>query len=562
MVRFIQNAFANDIVSLVPISLRRPSLKTNHEVTLVTAFFLREGHKTGVEDYLRVVKPLMDIDVPFHVFIDDRLYSTFYHFRDGKQDKTFWCPVSVDKILSSHRIEDIQRFIVEKNFQPSAKNWNASYAAITNSKFSLVRDAAVKNMFETSHFAWIDFGIMKNNKTNGNIIKVLQTPVDNFRIGSLGFFSEPDTRNLDNFYSSNFKYVTTGGFWMASRDNMIRVTTACDNKFREILDKGYCYADEQTIYSVWMDQKEDIDLYVADYDTIFENFHGVTNGKNKEWVLYTCKDSGFLKPARKMAAFNGASYKVVDFQDDGVSIFVPNFQKYSSLFEERRHKESGFRKIISFLMKVGIINTSKNVVDLGAWIGDNTLPWAKRITGKVYAIDPSEENISFISGMVDLNGLDNVVCVQKPISNVVETVYSGNADLYHTYFKSEPTGHESLQTTSLDILFQTGVVQNVGFIHLDVEGMEHKVVLGAQDLIRTCRPVVAFEQHINKDDYVGLSKHLTSMEYDVFIINEILPGCELDCRNFLAIPKEINWGSFGHMINDNLKSPNLLTSAI
>ena len=40
-----------------------------------------------------------------------------------------------------------------------------------------------------------------------------------------------------------------------------------------------------------------------------------------------------------------------------------------------------------------------NIIDLGAWIGDNAIPWAKNINHIVYAIDPSSQNIEFITKM-------------------------------------------------------------------------------------------------------------------------------------------------------------------
>ena len=41
-----------------------------------------------------------------------------------------------------------------------------------------------------------------------------------------------------------------------------------------------------------------------------------------------------------------------------------------------------------------------------------------------------------------------------------------------------------------------GEIADIGFIHLDVEGMEEKVVQGAKRIIQKNRPIVAYEIHL------------------------------------------------------------------
>ena len=69
--------------------------------------------------------------------------------------------------------------------------------------------------------------------------------------------------------------------------------------------------------------------------------------------------------------------------------------------------------------------------------------------------------------------------------------------------------------------------------------MEFKVILGADLIIKKFRPIVTFEQHIEIEDYMKIVQHFKNNDYNVYIIDEILPGCRHDCRNLIAIPKEI-----------------------
>jgi hypothetical protein len=92
--------------------------------------------------------------------------------------------------------------------------------------------------------------------------------------------------------------------------------------------------------------------------------------------------------------------------------------------------------------------------------------------------------------------------------------------------------------------------ENIGYIHLDVEGMEYKVIEGSSKLIESCRPIISFEQHLEIDDYDIISSHLKSKDYRIFLIDEILPGCRHDCRNSFAFPNEI----FNETLIENIQN--------
>jgi len=227
---------------------------------------------------------------------------------------------------------------------------------------------------------------------------------------------------------------------------------------------------------------------------------------------------------------------------------------FSQTFASRDNHEVLFRRMHTYLMNTGVIKN--NIIDLGAWIGDNTIPWAKRSVGeskrsvgdatqsvgeskqKIYAIDPSLENCHFINEMCKYNDIDNVKTFQTAVSNKMETL-STNDDMYHCTFEPGVQGRNKVNAITLDHLFQNGEIENIGYIHLDVEGMEYKVILGANQIIDTCRPVITFEQHLEIDNYDLILSHLLDKKYVVFLIDEVLPGCRPDCRNSIAFPEEI-----------------------
>lgn len=239
------------------------------------------------------------------------------------------------------------------------------------------------------------------------------------------------------------------------------------------------------------------------------------------------------------ATMNRTMSDCVFTNDGGVQVKLIK-HRFSDVFRRRDNHEVLFRKISTFLIKQGIVKG--NIIDLGAWIGDNSIPWAKNIGSdrRIYAIDPSPDNCSYIAEMAALNDVTNVTLIQKAISDKTE-VLSTNENINHcsfVYNNPGASGTHKLESCSLDQLYRDHVIQDVGYIHLDVEGMEAKVVAGATELIQSCRPIIAFEQHLDLDDYRGLSRCLISKGYTVFLNNEVLPGCRHDCRNLFAFPSE------------------------
>lgn len=235
------------------------------------------------------------------------------------------------------------------------------------------------------------------------------------------------------------------------------------------------------------------------------------------------------------------------FTNDNHSEILLIEHPLSQIFASRDNHEVLFRRIHTYLINTGIIKN--NIIDLGAWIGDNTIPWAKSIDKKsidkksieaktIYAMDPSPDNCEFIRQMCHKNQVSNVKVIQTAVSNCCETL-STNDDMYHCTFAADESGRNKVDAVSLDHLFLINEITNIGYIHLDVEGMEYKVLLGSKKIIETYKPIITFEQHLEIDDYNLILNYLTELNYTVYLIDEVLPGCRPDCRNSIAFPSEI-----------------------
>lgn len=129
------------------------------------------------------------------------------------------------------------------------------------------------------------------------------------------------------------------------------------------------------------------------------------------------------------------------------------------------------------------------VLDIGANIGYYTLIFAKLVgeSGRVYAFEPEPNNFALLKKNVEINGYQNVILVQKAVSNK-----SGKTNLYlhkisgggHRIFQApENSNFIEIDVTSLDDYFKN-VNVIIDFMKVDVEGSEVGVIEGMSTLLQ------------------------------------------------------------------------------
>lgn len=230
----------------------------------------------------------------------------------------------------------------------------------------------------------------------------------------------------------------------------------------------------------------------------------------------------------------------IRFKPENINLFIPEdnhkLHRHHAMFKGRGDCEKSLRIISKKLYDESFLDINKNIIDLGAWIGDNSIPWAKMIKGCVFSIDPSEENAKYINRLCNINNIHNIKTITKCISDKDETVYF-NDNLIHAQFNTS-VGQNSIKALSLDSLLKDEEIYEINYIHLDVESFEYKVLLGASCLIDKYKPTITWEHHLSEADTKLISQFLKEKGYCSFLINERFPHCRPDCRNFLSIESD------------------------
>ena len=207
-------------------------------------------------------------------------------------------------------------------------------------------------------------------------------------------------------------------------------------------------------------------------------------------------------------------------------------------YQTRPFAEVLLRKTIYELYQTGYIRSDLSIIDIGSWISDNTIVWSRYLSeeAKVIAIDPSHDNIAYGQELAKINKIENIRFVQAVCADKSGIKLDFNGSIDHASFKVSSSQNFILSTTIDEIMAKDYL--SVGLFHVDVEGFELSVLKGALSTITRDLPVISFEQHISKENVNEITRFLKSFNYRIFMLNEVLPGCELDCRNFLAFPSK------------------------
>lgn len=194
-----------------------------------------------------------------------------------------------------------------------------------------------------------------------------------------------------------------------------------------------------------------------------------------------------------------------------------------------------------------IIREGQVVVDVGANIGDHTLFFAKQVglSGVVHAFEPQRFVFQTLCANMALNSIANTYCHNAALGVekgelVVPRVTPWGEEF--NFGGMALGGHQEGERVPVVTLDELGL-GICHFIKIDVEGMELEVLLGAQTLIRTHRPVLYVEND-RQEKSADLIRHLDGLEYDLYWHLPLL----FNPDNFFHNPENI----FGNIGSHNM----------
>ena len=155
------------------------------------------------------------------------------------------------------------------------------------------------------------------------------------------------------------------------------------------------------------------------------------------------------------------------------------------------------------------LGEGSTVIDVGANIGDLTIPLAKSVgvSGRVYAIESHPENFNVLCANLALNALSNT----KPINAFVATsdkVSTGGVWGEFAYVSETwKTQFIALDALELDAC---------NLIKVDVDGKELEVLRSGEMQIERYRPIIYFENDDKESSPDLLSYLIDKLGYDLY----------------------------------------------
>ncbi|MES2780807.1 MAG: FkbM family methyltransferase [Bacteroidota bacterium] len=225
-------------------------------------------------------------------------------------------------------------------------------------------------------------------------------------------------------------------------------------------------------------------------------------------------------------------------------LFVFSLYKSKTITHDRN--EGDFSHFLS------LIKPNAVVLDIGANIGIMTSNLAQKVTqGKVYAFEPMPDNVITLKRVLSFYRLTNVTLFECALGNeaketqmvlpVVQAVKMQG--LAHVIDKSITEFNEgitfSVPQYRLDDIPELQDTP-VHAIKIDVENFEYQVFLGAQQLIRTFKPIIYCElwDNENRKQCFALMQQLEYQTY-VLIHNTLVlfDNTQHKTQNFFFLPR-------------------------
>lgn len=144
-----------------------------------------------------------------------------------------------------------------------------------------------------------------------------------------------------------------------------------------------------------------------------------------------------------------------------------------------------------------------NKFDLALDIGANVGLWTKDLCQRfntVYAVEPVEDFRKCLTQNVTGGNLQILPCALGDQNTVVDMIITKH-NTGHSHVDPKSLGHGTIDLRTLDSLN----LPPADYVKLDCEGYEYKILLGAQNYLKKCRPVVVVEQKFHQD--TGVQDH-------------------------------------------------------
>ena len=151
----------------------------------------------------------------------------------------------------------------------------------------------------------------------------------------------------------------------------------------------------------------------------------------------------------------------------------------------------------------------KNIIDVGACVGDSSLVFGDFTTKSIYAFEPTSANYNHLLRTIALNNATRIIPVKKALGSKPNrmkiSVNGGSSSLVF----DNHTSLDDVEVITLDSFVREHDIE-VGFIKVDIEGFEQEFLKGARETIATQKPAMLLSIYHNAEDFLSIKPMIES----------------------------------------------------
>lgn len=155
---------------------------------------------------------------------------------------------------------------------------------------------------------------------------------------------------------------------------------------------------------------------------------------------------------------------------------------------------------------------SKDILDIGAFIGDSTVVLAQFTEKNIYAFEPGYGNFVALEKTLKMNDCKNAIPIHAGIgahSGVAKAASGLSMGVVLEAPAGDISPEEEIRVISVDEFVAQRSLK-VGLIKVDVEGYEKEFLKGAEKTIREQKPALLLSMYHTAEDFFGLKPLLES----------------------------------------------------
>ena len=237
-------------------------------ITFVTSFF-DIGRKTDApmqkfDNYFAWIESLLKLPVNLYFFTSPELHDKFKYTPRPNLIFKF-----LPEVPYFDRIEEIKH--AWKNYVTGNPTKDtAEFGAMTHAKFKFLCQAMADDAFGSSHYSWIDAGLLKV-ATSPELIPTL-TPPDKIRMMMLNYISDSEVKDPNFIYSCRYKYAA--GLFIGPKALMRVFCLRMIAQAEYDLFYGRFGLEQEYMAIIYRKHPELFDPYYGDFSDLIVNYAG------------------------------------------------------------------------------------------------------------------------------------------------------------------------------------------------------------------------------------------------------------------------------------------------